>query len=289
MTNNTWTVNSDGSADFNGDVHFPAGTDLASGMGVVVFGPGGGVASFPAVTQGLPGLPPEWDTITVTQIPAGTTPAAPVVTKTDPGGPGVSSKYTLGLQINQGATGPAGSFELQNATDLSGTAALKNIVVVTGTSPTAFSYQAPKVGNWYSVTGIAATSSTTQAQRLLATVSVPAQPFAWVPQVSGLCVVNGAVDTRVDLVARVGDPAAGDQCGYCYGQTGATPPTLCLESIFGSAMPGTVGFLAGSTGYAQVPAGTSASVYLRAENQTASANPWSTGSAGFSVKVTAAP
>lgn len=54
LPGNTWSTNPDGSVTFNGSVWFPAAFNNASGAGIVVFGPGGGRASFPAVQPGPP-------------------------------------------------------------------------------------------------------------------------------------------------------------------------------------------------------------------------------------------
>ncbi|WP_459979739.1 hypothetical protein, partial [Mycobacterium avium] len=55
LPGNTWSTNPDGSVTFNGSVWFPAAFNNASGAGIVVFGPGGGKATFPAVQPGPPG------------------------------------------------------------------------------------------------------------------------------------------------------------------------------------------------------------------------------------------
>jgi hypothetical protein len=291
---NQWTVNSDGSVDFNGIVHFPAGTDLASGVGVAIFGPGGGVANFGVIADGEPGQPPTLN-FTLTQLAYNV--ALPAVNPTQvlvsPGGAGVASVYDVQYYVNGGEPGPPGPNSMLKADDVVGTPAAGQVPTYrptggTGGVPAAV-WEAPKVGGWYNITGIAATPSSTSAQRLLDSITIPGQPWPWVAEVFAKCVVDGAVDTRVDLVARLGDQAAGDQLSYCEGQAGATPPTLVAIPDFAAPMPGsdTVGYY--SAGYAVVPAGTQAPIYLRAENQTASSNPWSTGAASISVKVTPVP
>jgi hypothetical protein len=82
-------------------------------------------------------------------------------------------------------------------------------------------------------------------------------------------VVTGSSDTRVDLVARLNDPASGDQVGYSKGIAGATPPpnVLIPSAPAGSSIPGN---------YGKVSAGSAATIYLRAEQKAATSSAWST-------------
>jgi hypothetical protein len=291
---NQFVVNEDESVDFCGNVHWPAGTNLASGVGVCIFGPGGGQANFGVIADGAPGLPPVIQFVTE-QVAYGTAlPSVnPATVLVSPGGPGVASVYNVTSYVNAGAPGATGPNSVLAATDVAGTPATGQGLIYrptggSGGVPAAV-WETPKVGGWYSLSGISGTASTTSANRLLDSITIPAQAWPSVFEVFARCLVVGAVDTRVDLVARLGDQASGDQLCYCEGQTGTTPPTLVANPDFGVSMPGssTAGYY--SIGHAVVPAGTSGIVYLRAENQTASSNPWSTGAASLSVKVTPVP
>jgi hypothetical protein len=139
-------------------------------------------------------------------------------------------------------------------------------------------WQPKLVGNYYFANSVPATASNTSAVKPMTSISVPALPFAWWPEVTGQANVIGAVDTRVDLVARISS-TGGTVCGYGYGASGATPPPVAF-SPFGLAV--------GSSNI--IPAGSGATIFFNAENQTASANPWNTtSSAFFQVKASPVP
>lgn len=125
-------------------------------------------------------------------------------------------------------------------------------------------WQPVPVGNWYYATGITASASNTNSQKQIGAIQVPAQLQAWWPEVQAQANVIGAVDTRVDLVARVNGPS-GQICAYGYGNPGASPGTV--YAIASGLGPGSANI---------VPAGQAATIYLYAENKTSSANQWST-------------
>jgi hypothetical protein len=274
--NNTWTVNNDGSVTFNGTVRFPAGTNLASGAGVAIFGPNGGNTNFPAVEQGMPGLPPILN-FTTTQVAAGTELPSPnpAVTVVSVGGPGIASVYNINTFVNAGETGESGDTIL-GATDLEGTPAAGFLIGYDATNAKP-QWQPIPVGNWYYSGTVGATASTTVSVKPMTSVAIPAQAAAWWPEVLAYGTVIGAVDTQVDIVARLNSstPAAsgastGQECGRGKGAVGATPPpTLCIPNMLA----------VGSDNI--VAAGQAATIFLNAENQTSSANAWNTTSAAF--------
>lgn len=269
-----------GSIMYSGPVLFPAGTDTSTQVGVAIFGPNGATTNFPAVQAGASGLSPII-TASLVQVAYGTalpTPN-PAVTLVTPGGPGVASVYNMVFYLNAGAPGTTSAFQLQNATDLSGTAVTGWGPVVTGTSPTTFGY-APQLGSglYYSVTGGSATSSTVASPKNLTAIGIAAKPYAWWPVCKLQAQVVGAADTRVDVVARL-TSTTGQIVGYGLGQAGVSPAPAILHEQGLAA-----------TGPQIVPAGTAATIYFNAENQTSSVNAWSVAAGWFaSVKVTPVP
>jgi hypothetical protein len=275
--NNTWTVNSDGSVTFNGTVNFPAGTNLASGAGIAIFGPNGGNTNFPAVEQGTPGLPPILN-FTVTQVAFGTALPSPnpAVTQVTAGGAGVASEYNVTIFVNAGEPGTATVDTSTLLAAIEGTAASLFDIGFDVTN-NELQWQPKLVGNWYYSGTVGATSSTTVAVKPMTSIAVPAQTYAWWPEVAGYGTIVGAVDTQVDLVARLNSssPASsgssvGAECGRGKGAVGATPPPLAVVPNM---------LAVGSDNI--VAAGSAATIFFNAENQTSSSNPWNTTSAAF--------
>jgi hypothetical protein len=277
---NTWTVNADGSVTFNGTVNFPAGTNLASGAGIAIFGPNGGTTNFPAVEQGEPGLPPIIN-FTVTQVAFGTTLPSPnpTVTLVTAGGAGVASEYNVTIFLNAGEPGTATVDTATLTAAIEGTAAALFDIGFDATN-NELQWQPKLVGNWYYSGTVGATDSTTVTVKNMTSIAVPGQPFAWWPEVAGYGNVVGAVDTRVDIVARLNSstPASGtgsgsgtgQELGRGFGAAGATPPPT-------SVVPNMLAI--GSDNI--VAAGTAATIFFNAENQTSSSNAWNTTSSAF--------
>lgn len=273
---NTWTVNSDGSVTFNGTVRWPNGTNLASGAGVAIFGPNGGNTNFPAVEQGTPGLPPIIN-FSVTQVADGTALPSPnpAVTVVNNGGPGIASVYNMTLFVNAGPAGESADTILA-ATDLEGTPAAGFLIGYDATNAKP-QWQPIPCGSWYYAGTVGATSSTTVAVKPMTSIAIPAQPAAWWPEVAGYGTVIGAVDTQVDLVARLnsstpssGSSGVGQECGRGKGAVGATPPPISIVENMLSVGSDNI-----------VAAGSAATIFFNAENQTSSANAWNTTSSAF--------
>lgn len=274
----TWTVNADNSAVYNGPVYFPAGTNLASGTAIVIFGPSGATANFPAVAAGRPGLSPE---ITVTMVevdPSDSLPSPnPAVTVTDLGDPGTRRTESWTLYVHAGAQGDPGSTVLLSASDLEGTAT-NGYFIGYKSADTKAQWQPMPCGGYYYASGISATASNTNTVKTITSISVPARPFQWWPVVHAQTQVVGASDVRVDLVARL-NANNGNICAYGFGTPGDAPPTVYT-------MPNRL--VLGSDNI--VGAGDSAVIYLTAENQTSSPNPWNTTtSTTFEVEVKPVP
>jgi hypothetical protein len=289
----SWTFGDDGSATFTGPVSFPAGLDAATTkVAVIVLGPGGAAANFPAVLHGPPGESVIVDSYTTHQVAFGTTPPASVVTIVSPGGPGVAAHVTIDAYVNSGEKGDTGTPSVLGADDLTGTPVGGQVLaaVTPGSGDVvAVQFVTPKVGPIYSLPTISTTALSTSAQRALGSLTIPAQPWAWWPEVDGECVITNAIDTRVDLVARI-NSVSGDQVGYGHGAgAGAGPTTLGLHSAFGAALPGSGTDGMNGIGYGRVAAGAACTIFFRAENQVSSSNQWSTGAGSFKVKVAPVP
>jgi hypothetical protein len=146
-----------------------------------------------------------------------------------------------------------------------------------------YEYVAPKVGDEYWPASILSTPSGNSAYTMCQ-VTIPGQPWAWRPQVSGWSVVTGTgADVQVDLVARLNDQAAGNVMGRGRGKIG--------QNADGSSTVLVSGPPSGSAAsYNVVAANTLATIYFRAERQSGSATFTTVGSASqFSVRVCPVP
>lgn len=260
---------------YRGDIRIVNGVNYETGTAYLILTPEGGTGQIPFLAQGLPGKPPVFDSITMTEVdPDDPLPTPnPVVTMVSPGGDGTASHYTLRFYVHAGEKGDTGANEISTAVDLATSPSLDS-----GANGYTITYRhsdgkwvptALKVGDQYVPATIAATSYNNASPRLLATVEVPAQPFAWRPRVFASTVVTGSSATRVDLVVRVNNQSTGDQVGFAKGVAGASPPPMVLipAAPAGSAVPGSHG---------RVDAGNAASIYLRAEQKAPTSGSWST-------------
>lgn len=260
---------------FEGQVNIVNGFNPDTGTAYLILTPDGGVGVLPFFNEGAPGLPPEFDSITVTEVePDDPLPSPnPVVTTVSAGGAGVASHYTLEFFIHKGEAGTTGANEISTAVDLADSPALgvgtEEYILVYDSLNQEWVPTAQKVGDAYVPATINSTAFNNTANRTLASVVIPAQPFNWRPRCFAQMVVTGSSDTRVDLVARLDDASSGDQVGFSKGLAGATPPPNILipAAPAGSGIPGS---------YGVVDAGVAATVYLRAEQKAPSSNSWST-------------
>lgn len=278
LPGNTWSVNSDGSVTFNGSVWFPAGTDTASGAGIVVFGPGGGKASFPAVEPGPPGPATQY-ALSMVQVAYGAPlpPVNPVVTPTQWDANGIPTALNVVFYVNSGPPGASGTTTILTATDLEGTGQAGYVIGFDPNQNLA-QWQPQLVGGWYFAEGIIATASNTVSQKSIGQIQIPPRPSAYWPIVKAQAEVVGASDVRVNLVARI-NSNSGQICALGYGQPGAAPPIVHTEPYqLGPGSPNIV------------PANTSATILLYAENQTSSPNAWNTtANCTFSCKTDPVP
>ena len=270
-----------GSWMYTGPVLFLPSNDAANtGMGVMILGPGGGKANFPIMQEGPAGESIVIDSATATALAYTASPTV-AFTQVSPGGSGVAAHYTVALGIPAGTPGSASAFELQNATDLTvGTAAIGMVPTVSSLGPVAFTLTAPPVVTWYSTPtsgggSIGATASNVNTIKNLASLAIPSKPFAWWPEIYAQCLTVGAVDTQVNLVARLGGSAnTFPIISIGLGEAGASPAPTVLQP---QGLTNSVGIVAAST---------AATIFLNAENQTSSANAWSVAAGAlFGVKV----
>lgn len=257
-------------------ITFPFGGNMAqSKVGTITISGANGVSNIMLGLEGSAGVPSPPSAVIVNQIEYDATPADPVVTVLDPGGPGTPADWTLTIEVNKGAPGDDTEFAFLDATDLTGTATAGYTITYsadTGSGdPGVVWTPVPKsVVKW--PTSVSSTASSSTSPRPLASVSVTAGeiPYNTRPVVHGYCVVTGSSDVRVDLVAYLGDPdSGGKEIARCPGVALGTAGFDRLLLI-----PGYPTTHTSSDGL--LPAGTAGSVYLRAINVgNASAN-WAT-------------
>lgn len=282
------TITQNGSTlTWNGTVTLTNATNITTGVATLMLTPAGGVGNLPVLAQGLPGPPPVIDSVSVTQIASSATPTAPVLTLVSAGGPGVASHYTLSFQVNQGAAGSTGSFQIQSATDLTaGSATVDYTLLVNTISPTTFKYAQQLVGDTYQCTSFTAASGNASPQ-ILGSITVPSYNFNWRPRVTGMATPTGTANTHVDLICRLNNSSSGQQVGYAVGLTGAGSPgipalPLTLDQAFGGAISG---------GYGTVTSGNAATFYFEAIQTAATTDNFSvpTTNMYFTVKVDPIP
>lgn len=266
---------------WTGSVRVAKQFDPTTKSAIVLLGPEGGIAEIPALAQGDPGLPAELDETISYTVLAHDDPTAESASFTllTPGSTSASPVYRMNLSVRQGAPGASGAPSILGSSDLEGTAT-DGYLVAKKTGESKAVWVAPKVGAQYWPATISNTSGADGQNRTLCSVSIPAQPFDWRPRVFGQCVIAGTANTRVDLIARVGDAVSGDIVGRAFGQTGATPPTAVVVSGPPTGAASTVG---------KVSAGAAAVVYFRAEQQASTTDTYTTAGVTTSFMVEVAP
>ena len=267
---------------WTGQVNFTDSSDVATtGVATLTLTPDVGVSNLPALVAGEPGFPPTLRNVTVNQVAYGTTPPASSFTLITAGGPGTASVYDLNLYVNSGATGSTGSGSaISSASDISGTPT-NGYTVVYNSSTSKWVIRGVQTGDIYSASTFTSYAGSA-TQTTLATITVPAQPFDWRPDVQGFARATG-VNTQIDLACYLNSATTGDQVGYGPGTTSNFTP-IYLHRAFGAAI--------GSGTYGRVAAGSSATLYLVAKQVAAGVSTsWSVSnsSCNFSVKVNPIP
>lgn len=266
---------------WTGKVQIPKTYDPTTKSAIILLGPDGGIADIPALVQGDPGQPatldetisftalayddPTVDSASFTLITPGTTSTPPV--------------YRLNLALHKGSPGNDGTSSILSASDITGTAT-DGYIIAKKAGETKAEWVAAKVGGQYWPASISNTSGTDGQNRTLCSVNIAAQPFDWRPRVYAQCVIGGTANTRVDLIARLNNATSGDIVGRAFGVVGATPPPAVLVSGVPAGSSSTVG---------KVSAGSSATIYLRAEQQASTTDAYSTAGVTTSFLVEVAP
>jgi hypothetical protein len=244
---------------WQGMIFSPADNDPSgSGTTVLFLAPPGGRGSIPPPAQGPPGAPSPPRNVFVNQVAPGGTIPSPQVDVVDP----ATGVWDLTFWVNSGADGPTASVALLAAVDLSGATGAQLgdfLVYETGSGIPEMTFNPALAGGKFYPTTVNSTTSGNGPQRTLAQVAVPAQRFAWTPKVSGGAVVVGTgANVQVNLVARL-NSTTGDDVGLGIGVAGQYPPPITLWD----------GGPAGSspTTYGIVAAGSGATIFLQAEQQ----------------------
>lgn len=266
---------------WTGKVQIPKTYDPTTKSAIILLGPDGGIADIPALVQGDPGQPATLDEAINFSALAydDTTPDSASFTLITPGTVSTPPVYRLNLALHKGSPGANGTSSILSAGDITGTAT-DGYIVAKKAGEAKAEWIAQKVGGQYWPASISNTSGTDGQNRTLASVSIPAQPFDWRPRVFGQCVIAGTVNTRVDLIARAGDATSGDIVGRAYGVAGATPPPAILVSGVPAGSANTVG---------KISAGSATTIYLRAEQQASTTDPYTTAGVTTSFMVEVAP
>ena len=273
---------------FNGTVTISNLTNPAAGVCTLTLTPSGGVGNIPALVDGTPGLPALINSFTVNTLTPGSTGwpnASGTLTQTSAGGPGQSSTYSLTLNVPQGATGSSGSFALHNATDLSGTAAVGNMVTVSSVSSNVangFTYTPFPYGNVFTPSTITSQSTSGRTSATLCSIQITPSawptPTHWYPLCFASATFAGTTSTAFQLQALLGSPSSGAVLGTEYGVVGSTTQRLSMLPSFGSPQSG-----------ALVAAGASAQIYLVASQTASVPDSWSISNATVSFTVVAVP
>lgn len=283
-------TNPDGSITWQGSVTMSGASDpLTYGVATLTLTPSGGVSNLPALVQGDPGLSPTLRNVSVTQVAAGTTPPASSWTLVTPGTSTVAPVYDLVLYVNSGATGATGaSTNISAAPDVEGGppgSGTDGYTLYWVNADSKWKISAPK-RTVYPFTVPNSSFSTAYSGNagsyVVASVGIPAQPYAWRPKVHGGIYAGGTVNTHVDLVARLNNSSSGDIVGYGLGQSGVGPYPILLQSAFGASV-------AGASTYGQVAAGASATIFMLATQTASTTDNWTTTNTNAYFTVEAVP
>lgn len=267
-----------------GQVRIPKTYDPTSKSAVILLGPEGGVAEIPALVKGDPGQPATLDTTINFSALAYDDPTSDSATWTlvTPGTSSTPPVYQLNLALHKGAPGAAGTSEILTASDITGTATDGYYLAKTTVSSVGkATWVAPKVGGQYWPTTISNTSGTDGQNRTLASVTIsPAPAFDYRVRVYGQAIISGTVNTRVDLIARMGNDTSGDIVGRGFGIGGATTDRVTLVSGVAAGSATTVG---------KVTAGNTTTIYLRAEQQASTTDAYTTSASTTQFMVEVSP
>ena len=258
--------------------------DPTTGAAVCTFTAKAGFGTLPAVLQGQPGVPPQFQ-VSMTQVPYGTAlPSTnPVVDIIDPGGPGVPSQISLNFYVNEGEPGSVGAFALALATDIvdvHDAAVGKILGISTSGSTPAFSLVTPPYGATWWPSTINSTTSSSGSNRTLCSVAVGPMDRPFFPICFGQSIVTALDGTaQVNLVARVANATTGQIVAQGIGVADQA------DGIVLQAGPPT----GASTGAGVISAGDSATIYFNAEQQGGTPGDYSTSASTSSFFVLGFP
>ena len=277
-------VNVDGEDYYNWKtvLRVPRNWTPESGVFIAV-APPGGIANFPAMVKGDNGFTPYLRNVVVTEIAHDDpTPMAASLTLISPGSATTPPTYDIAMTLRSGTPGSSGTMTLLGASDLDTdpiAAGYIFSVKSTGTGTWGAELVAQRIGNTYWPSTVTVLSNAT-GSNALASIAIPAYPFPWRPVVHGQVELSpDGTDVQVDLVARL-NATNGPVVARGLGLAGGARQILALTE----APP-----INSTTGFGQVAAGTSAVIYLRAEQVGSGLSTYDTidGRALFSVDVEA--
>lgn len=278
-----------GAALFNGPLLFPAGINPGETQtAVVVIGPGGAQATVPAVFDGPAGLPPVLSTGTIDTLTPGSS-ATVAYTLTSPGGAGVASAYTVDYGIPSGMDGTSAANTLISPapSDLEGTPLDTTIIGYSSADTKAKWIPIPIFAVYNISTTISTTGTSAGDVRSLTSITIPSQTRPYIPIVMADCVITGTVNTRVDLVARIGGSANttdGVQVARGRGPSG----TILGTNAWTNQIVPNFASVTTSDGSASITSG-SKQIWLNCEQQASTSDQYSTGLASFTILLAAVP
>ena len=223
----------------------------ASGAFLAAAAPFGGiVGGWPALAKGDPGFPPTLELNSFVELDADDpTPASAALNLLVPATEISGPVFGLDLVLHRGATGEAGTVEL-DPSDY-GTAALGKVMAVAAGLET-FELVYPKYGGLHFPASISSAPGGSTAEYTMGVISIAAGVYNndWRPDPRGNAVIVGSnSDVRVDLIVRLNDETGGAIVGRGCGQVAAKwQPNII-------AYP--------ETGTGIVPAGDAATLYFR--------------------------
>lgn len=278
---NYWTTDDEQWIYWRGEVRISKTFDPTTQAAVIKLGPYGGTAIIPALAKGDPGKHAQFDNvIPVTELEYDDpTPLSAFFETIVPGSDEVSPVYRLNLTQRKGAPAEAIPPVILDASDLDGVP-LDGYILAKSVGSETVEFVPQRVGDQHWPATIPNTSGVNGQNRTLCQVSIPAQPFNYRLRVHGECQISGTANTRVNIYARLNNESSGDIVGRSSGQTGATPPTNVLVSGPAAGSASTVGL---------VYAGNAAVVYMRAEQQASTTDPYTTSASTTSFMVEVCP
>jgi hypothetical protein len=258
-----WTVQTINGVDYltinTAQLRIPLDWDPSSAVFVAVAAPNGalpyGTAGFPALVAGPAGTAAAFSSAVNFSGLAWDDPTADYayLTETSPG------VWQLSLGVHDGSPALANIFKILQAADMN----LHNLVagaqLVVNNLTNGITLQMPQVGDQF-LPALIKSISAGNPFATLTSISIPAMPWDWRPHIGGHGLVQGTGvgNVLVNLVARLNDEINGNIVGIAKQLPGLKQAIHVLVS---GSPPGS------AANYNVVPAGTPATIFLRAEQQ----------------------